>query len=235
MTTLLVPGFMADADLWADVAAALQARAPLVHADLSQDDRIERMAQRVLKAAPPSFDLIGFSMGGYVAREIARQAPERVRALVLIATSARSDTPEQARRKAAAAVQLASPHQKFRGLSRASIASSLHPARANDEALIERIQAMGVRLGREAFLRQVRIDRESDLDRLSAIRCPTLVIAAAQDRLRSLDEATELQAGIPGAVLQVIDGTGHMVPMEVPGPLMGVVLPWLESAANGRP
>jgi pimeloyl-ACP methyl ester carboxylesterase len=232
MTTLLVPGFMADADLWADAAAPLQARAPLVHADLSQDDSIERMAQRVLKAAPPRFDLIGFSMGGYVAREIARLAPQRVRALVLIATSARSDTPEQARRKSAAAAQLASPQQKFRGLSRASIASSLHPTRANDEALIERIRAMGVRLGREAFLRQVRIDRESDLDRLSAIRCPTLVIAAAQDKLRSLDEATELQSGIPGAVLQVIDGTGHMVPMEVPGPLMHLAVPWLDAAAK---
>jgi pimeloyl-ACP methyl ester carboxylesterase len=235
MTTLLVPGFMADADLWADVVPSLQARAPVRHADLTQDDSIASMARRALDAAPPSFDLVGFSMGGYVAREMARLAPVRVRSLVLIATSARSDTPQQARRKLAAVTQLASSGQQFRGLSRASIVSSLQPGRSTDARLIERIRAMGARLGRDTFLRQATINRQSDLDRLAAIRCPTLVVFGEHDRLRSPEEAKELQSGIAGAVLRVIEDSGHMVPMEAPQSLMDLVLPWLASTGHCRP
>jgi pimeloyl-ACP methyl ester carboxylesterase len=101
MSLLLVPGFMADETLWRDLEAPLARFAPLHYADLRHDSSIEAMARRALDAAPPSFLLVGFSMGGYVAREIARLAPERVRALVLIATSTRPDTPALRQRKGA--------------------------------------------------------------------------------------------------------------------------------------
>src|SRR3954462_14407622 len=103
MSLLLVPGFMADADLWRDVEGALAGYGPILHANTSQDGTLLALAQRALAAAPPSFTLIGFSMGGYVACEMARLAPRRVSALVLVATSSRGDTPDQARRKVTAA------------------------------------------------------------------------------------------------------------------------------------
>jgi pimeloyl-ACP methyl ester carboxylesterase len=87
---------------------------------------------------------------------------------------------------------------------------------------------MGARLGGEVFRRQSMLERPGDLDRLHEIRCPTLVVAAAQDQLRSLEEARELQAGIPGAALEVIEDTGHMIPIEAPQRLAGVIVPWLE-------
>jgi pimeloyl-ACP methyl ester carboxylesterase len=86
---------------------------------------------------------------------------------------------------------------------------------------------MGLRLGQGAFLRQSTLARDGDTDRLGDIACPTLVIAAAQDRLRSLAEAEELRDGIPGAVLRVIENTGHMIPMEQPVALAATMLPWL--------
>ena len=230
MSLLLVPGFMLDADLWRDVAPGLQAFGPIRHADLSHDDSVTAMARRALAEVPASFALIGFSMGGYVAREIVRIAPDRVTALVLIATSARGDTDVQARRKAAAATRAAVAG--FGGLSRAAIAASLHPDHAGDEALAGRIQAMGARLGGEVFRRQSMLDRQGDLDRLHEIRCPTLVIAGGQDRLRSLAEATELQEGIAGSEIAVIEGTGHMVPMEAPARLVDIIRPWLGKVAR---
>jgi pimeloyl-ACP methyl ester carboxylesterase len=120
--------------------------------------------------------------------------PERVQALVLVATSARGDTPDQARRKMdlGKSVNL----QRFHGLSRAAIVSSLHPDRAHDERMIERIRAMGERLGGDVFVRHTAQARESDLQRLANIRCPTLVVAADMDRLRSLEEAEELRDGL---------------------------------------
>lgn len=216
---------MLDAELWRDVTAGLQAYGPILHADLSRDDSIANMAQRALAEAPASFILIGFSMGGYVAREIVRIAPDRVTALVLVATSARGDTGVQARRKAAAANRAAV--SGFSGLSRAAVAASLHPDHAGDEALAGRIQAMGARLGGEVFRRQSMLDRRSDLDRLQEIRCPTLVIAGGQDGLRSIEEAEELHAGIAGSRIAVIEGTGHMIPMEAPDRLVDVIVSWL--------
>jgi pimeloyl-ACP methyl ester carboxylesterase len=225
MSLLLVPGFMADETLWRDLEAPLARFAPLHYADLRHDSSIEAMARRALDAAPPSFLLAGFSMGGYVARDIARLAPERVRALVLIATSTRPDTPALRQRKGA--IGKAAPSIAFSGLSRIAVASSLHPKERENEALIERVRAMGMRLGGEVFRRQSMLERPGDLDRLHEIRCPTLVVAAAQDQLRSLEEARELQAGIPGASLEIIEDTGHMIPIEAPARLAEVIVPWL--------
>jgi pimeloyl-ACP methyl ester carboxylesterase len=225
MSLLLVPGFMADETLWRDLEAPLARFAPILHADLRHDSSIEAMARRALDAAPPSFLLVGFSMGGYVARDIARLAPERVRALVLIATSTRPDTPALQKRKGA--IGNAAPSIAFSGLSRTAVATSLHPKDRDNEALIERVRAMGTRLGGEVFRRQSMLERPGDLHRLNEIRCPTLVVAASHDQLRSMEEARELQAGIPGATLELIEDSGHMIPIEAPERLAEVIVPWL--------
>ncbi|MCJ2090208.1 alpha/beta hydrolase [Methylobacterium sp. E-005] len=231
MNLLLLPGFMTDRDLWSDLADALVQVGPITYGDPSRDATINAMADRAIAQAPDRFALVGFSMGGYVAREIARRMPDRVRALVLIATSARSDTPAQAQRKVAAVAHVR--HRGFAGLSRGAILQSVHPARVGDAALLARIRAMGDRLGGAVFLRQAEQARESDLAHLDAIACPTLVVAAEQDALRSLDEARELQAGIPGATLTVIDGSGHMLPLEAPDALTAAIVPWLRAQASG--
>lgn len=229
MAILLVPGFMADATLWNDMLPALERFGPIVHADLRHDTSVEAMARRVLETAPPTFLLVGFSMGGYVARAIARQAPERVRALVLVATSTRPDTPSLQKRKGA--IGAAAPSIAFSGLSRVAVASSLHPKQRDNDAMIERVRAMGVRLGGEVFRRQSMLDRPGDLERAHEIRCPVLVVAAAQDRLRSLEEAREMAAAIPGAVLEIVEDSGHMIPIEAPQRLLEIVVPWLEAHA----
>lgn len=226
MSLLLVPGFMADETLWSGLLPRLQAFGPVVHADLRHDATIETMARRALgQVDAPDFLLVGFSMGGYVAREIARLAPQRVRALVLIATSTRPDTPSL--RKQKGAIGRADPSIAFSGLSRTAVATSLHPKHRDDDALIERVRAMGARLGGEVFRRQSMLERPGDLDRLDAIRCPTLVVAADHDQLRSLEEAREMQAGIVGAEFAVIEDSGHMIPIEAPDRLGDVIVPWL--------
>lgn len=225
MALLLVPGFMTDDALWDELAPRLRAFEPIRFVDLAQDDSITAMAARALATAPARFILLGFSMGGYVAREMVRQAPARIQALVLVATSARGDSAIQARRKAVAAAR--GGGTRFTGLSRAAIATAVHPSRAGDAALIERIHAMGDRLGGDVFGRQSMLRRDGDLATLGTIGCPTLVIAADSDRLRTLEEARELADGIPGAVLQVIEGSGHMIPLEAPATLATLIADWL--------
>ena len=218
---------MTDESLWSDMLPALQPFSPIVHADMRHDDSIAAMARRALETAPPEFLLVGFSLGGYVARDIARLAPERVRALVLIATSTQADSANLRRRKVA--IANAAPTVAFSGLSRTAVATSLHPKQRDNEAMIERVRAMGVRLGGDVFRRQSMLERPDDTARLGEIRCPTLVVAAAQDQLRSVDVVRELQQGIPGAMLEVIEESGHMIPIEAPQRLAEIIVPWLSS------
>lgn len=226
MGVVLLPGFMLDAGIWDEMVPLLAPLGPVHHGDLFQDGTLEGMAARVVSAAPERFVLVGFSMGGFVAREVARMAPARVQALVLVATSARGDSASQQARSRALDVQTA-----FRGMSRSAVARGLHPDRAKDAALVDRLRGMGDRLGGDVFLRQSRLPRPDFDTRLAEITCPTLVVAAAQDALRSLAEAEELAAGIPGARLRVIEGSGHMLPVEAPEALARLILDFVPPPA----
>jgi pimeloyl-ACP methyl ester carboxylesterase len=230
MPLLLVPGFMLDAALWDDLLPLLPATLPVQRAGLDTGATIDAMARAVLDAAPPSFILLGFSMGGYVARAIVRMAPQRVAALILVATSARADVPALVAQRVAAARQAG--RTAFHGLSRGAIRLSLHAGRRDDAAMIERVRAMGERLGSDVFLRQSAVVRSGDTATLVQIDCPTLVIGADGDQLRSLDETRELAAGIPGATLAVIEGSGHLIPLEAPGALAHVICAWLGRQAH---
>jgi len=216
---------MLDAALWDDVLPLLPATLPVQYAGLDTGASIDAMAQAVLDAAPPSFILLGFSMGGYVARAMVRMAPQRVAALILVATSARADAPALVAQRVAAARQAG--RTAFHGLSRGAIRMSLHASRAGDAALIEKVRAMGERLGSAVLMRQSAVVRSGDTAALAQIRCRTLVVGAGGDQLRSLDETRELAAGIPGAALAVIAGAGHLLPLEAPGALAQAICAWL--------
>lgn len=226
MAILFVPGFMTDQTLWGDCIQAFEQYGPIRHVDTTLGESVEEIAVRALHDAPPEFLLVGFSFGGYVAREIVRSAPERVQGLILVATSARrvAARPEAGSK---------SPRTAFAGLSRRSIETTLHPDNANAET-VERIRSMSVRLGADVFLRQSSMQRDGDASRLAEIGCPTLVVAASADRLRSVDEARELCEGIPDAELSLIKGSGHMVPIEAPHAFTAVVHEWLERRGLGR-
>lgn len=96
---LLLPGLLCNHLLWRHQIINLADIADIQVADLTQDNSIEAMALRTLASAPKRFAVAGLSMGGYVALEIMRQAPDRVAGLALLDTSARPDTPEQRRRR----------------------------------------------------------------------------------------------------------------------------------------
>ncbi|MFT4014896.1 MAG: alpha/beta hydrolase [Paracoccus sp. (in: a-proteobacteria)] len=225
MAVLLVPGFMLDADLWSDIARDLEPFGPVTHADPAHAESIEQMAAQALAAAPARFTLIGFSMGGYVARAIQRRAPERVSGLVLIATSARPDGGLQEQRRG---VLAGVTPDRFRGVSKASIRQALSPASEGDAALVERIHAMSLRLGGEVFRRQALFQRHGDLERLADIACPTLIVAGAHDRLRTAEEAAEMALAIPGARMEIVEA-GHMIPMEAPAQLSRILRSFLSA------
>jgi len=99
MPILLVPGLVSSPRIYAPVIPALWRFGPVTVANHIRDENMGTIARRILAEAPPRFALAGHSMGGYIAFEIMRQAPERVAKLALINTQARPDTPEATARR----------------------------------------------------------------------------------------------------------------------------------------
>ncbi|OHE89931.1 MAG: alpha/beta hydrolase [Lysobacterales bacterium RIFOXYA1_FULL_68_6] len=226
---VLLPGLLCDARLWRDPAAALADLAPVHHADLTQDDSVAGMAARVLDAAPPVFALAGLSMGGYVAFEILRQAPQRVARLALLDTSARTDPPKRrAVRKAGLALAEAG---RFAGVTRKLLPQLVHESRVDGE-VGEAVMAMAQRVGRDAFLRQQRaiLDRPDSLPLLPTIAVPTLIGVGEDDRMTLPEESRLLHERIPGARLHVFARCGHLPPMEVPQETTAVLRDWLQAS-----
>ncbi|MBO9698230.1 MAG: alpha/beta hydrolase [Sphingopyxis sp.] len=217
MDILLIPGFMLDTDLWSDVRPEIARFGNIVDVDTTQDLTIEAMAARAVASIATSAIVVGFSMGGYVARQIAYRAPGLVRGLALVATSSRGSRPQPIMRSAA---------NGFRELSRSAVVRSLHPEHRSEDR-IERVQHMSRRLGGDAFFMQSRLQRDDDTKRLSGIACPTVVVAAAEDELRSVDESRTLHENIPNSTMTIIEGTGHLIPLERPAELMAALQPLL--------
>ncbi|MGE0716059.1 MAG: alpha/beta fold hydrolase [Alphaproteobacteria bacterium] len=225
---VLAPGHMADGGLWAHQTAHLDEVAAVTVADLTRHDDVGAMAEAVLREAPPRFALAGFSMGGYLAFEIVRRAPERVLRLALIDTSARADTDEQrARRQRFMAMGERGELDQVMALY---MPLFVHPGLLPESPVVDGLTAMARRVGAAAFLNQqkVMLGRPDSRAGLAAIGVPTLVMCGRQDALTPLDAHREMAASIPGARLVVVEDSGHMSPLEQPQAVTAVLRYWLQ-------
>ncbi|WP_448204761.1 alpha/beta fold hydrolase [Azospirillum sp. sgz302134] len=224
---ILLPGMPLDAALWEHQTRHLADVAEVRAGDLTGRDSMAALAAAVLAGAPERFALGGLSMGGYVAFEILRQAPERVAKLALLDTSARPDTPEQtANRKDAVALV---GQGKFRQVIAAGLSRLVHPDRLADAALVESVRAQAQRIGPEGYARQQTaiMNRPDSRPGLAAIRCPTLVLCGRQDVITPPDLHEEMARGIPGARLVIVEQCGHLSAMEQPQAVTALLREWL--------
>ncbi|WP_041041003.1 alpha/beta fold hydrolase [Paramagnetospirillum magnetotacticum] len=226
---VLLPGLLNDHRLWSGQVGALAGRAEVMVGDLTQDDSLGAMAQRVLAAAPARFALAGLSMGGYVAMEIMRQAPERVERLALLDTTAWPDLPEQTQRRKDA-VELARSGG-FDKIMPTMLPLLFHPDHLAEAAITGLAKDMARMVGAEAFARQQAaiMARPDSRGSLSAIACPTLVLCGAEDGLTPPDRHDEMAALIAGAKRVTIPLCGHLSPLEQPDAVSDALRAWLDS------
>jgi len=224
---LLVPGLTCSARLYAAQIPALWRFGPVTVAAHTRDDTMEAIAQRILADAPPRFALAGLSMGGYIALEIMRQAPERVDRLTLLDTNARDDSPE-AQEKRRANIALADGG-RFDEAIELVWPMLVHPDRHNDALLKQIHVAMCHDVGAEAYVRQQRaiLGRMDSRPLLAAIRCPTLVLVGQQDELTPPFLSEEMAAGIPGAKLITLRHCGHLSTLEQPDAVNAALVEWM--------
>jgi pimeloyl-ACP methyl ester carboxylesterase len=224
---VLVTGQLLTGEAFAPQLAALSPRFDFTLADHTSDDTVEGMARRLLAAAPPSFDLVAQAMGGFVAFEVMRQAPERVRRLALLATLAPADTPVQTERRQGY-IRLVEAG-RFDDVVEERIPILVHPARREDEPLLSAVRRMASETGAETFLRQQRaiMARPDSRPSLSAIRCPTLIVWGRQDGITAESHQQEMAIAIPGARLEVVEDCGHLATLEKPRTVSRLLGDWL--------
>lgn len=215
---------MCDQDLWTDMVPDLETVANLHYGNVYEDTSLEGMARRVLAAAPERFVLVGFSMGGFVARVLTLMAPERVSGVAFVASSARGYTAEETARRRAGYQPGDRPPRKA---GEESAALGLHPARETDPVLLDRLRGMQRRLGREVRTRQAQLVRNEGYADLERITCPSLVVACRQDRLRQFAETERMAQHLPHARFAIIEDCGHMAPLERPRELAGLLTDWI--------
>ena len=225
---VLLPGLMFDARLFAPQVAALSAEMPVTVADIGGHDTMAALAAAVLADAPPVFALGGLSMGGIVAMEVLRQAPERVAKLALMDTNALVEAPEmQARRgpqmdkaRAGQLEQVMREEMKPNYLTEG-------PQRA---AILDLCMDMAMDLGADVFVRQSMALRErpDQCDTLRGVRVPTLVLCGRDDRLCPVARHELMHALVSDSVLEIIEGAGHLPTLEQPEQTTVALRRWME-------
>jgi pimeloyl-ACP methyl ester carboxylesterase len=227
MPILLVPGLGGSPLIYAPVAPALWRYGPVTVANHIRDDNMGAIARRILAEAPPRFALAGHSMGGYIAFEIVRQAPDRVAKLALLNTQARPDTPEAVtrRRGQIARAQAGEYHAVLDEL----FPGFVHPSRREDASLRKLVHEMGDDIGADAFVRQQTavMGRADSRPTLAWIRCPTLVLTGDEDNTIPNSLSKEMADGIHGARLVILPDCGHLSQPEQPEAVAAALVEWL--------
>lgn len=224
---VLVPGLLCTRALWEAQLTGLADVAHMSVADHTRHDTMTGIAESILAAAPSRFALAGLSMGGYIAFEVMRLAPERVTRLALLDTGSRNDTPERSamRRELIAAAE----KEGTRAVQERLLPVLIHKARLPDKPLVDAVLQMGHDMGVDAFRRQqmALIGRPDSRPMLASIACPTLVLVGREDALTPLELSQEMASGIPKAKLEVIADCGHLSTMERPQPVNNALRSWL--------
>ena len=229
LPVLLIPGIADSPRLFQEQLPRLFRAGPVMVADHTRDASVGSLAARILAHAPPRFSLAGLSLGGYVALEIMRQAPERVSRLALLNASARPETAQGVERRKAAAST--AERGGYEAVVEAAWSHVVHPQRVDDLALKQVFVTMRLAAGAATFVRQQHaiMTRPDSRPSLGAIQCPTWVLVGDADEITPREVAEEMAAGISGARLVVVPSCGHLSALEQPQRVGDALLEWLEA------
>jgi pimeloyl-ACP methyl ester carboxylesterase len=230
---IFLPGLATTGRLFEAEIAALSPFAEASVADTTRHDNLPEMAAEILASAPPCFALCGLSMGGYLAFEVIRQAPDRVERLALLDTQARPDTPE-ATAKRLRLIGLAKSGAFEEALTELGWQNLVATTRSSDDSLEAIIYGMAEEIGPEAFVRQERaiIARADSRPLLPMISCPTLVLVGDDDRITPPPLAQEMAAAIPRARLVEVPDCGHLSALERPEAVSEALREWLRGGGE---
>lgn len=228
----LLPGLLCDASVWAPQRRAFEGDYEVVVPSFFGLDSLEAMARLTLDMAGEGpISVAGHSMGGRVALEVFRLAPERLSRLALLDTGVHGADPDEAGRRQT--LIDACRAEGVEALVRLWLPPMVHPDRLSDAALMEPMRQMVRSASPDIYEGQVRalLNRPDATDYLPRLRCPTAVICGRQDAWSPFARHVEMAAAIPGSVLTAIEDSGHMTTLERPEAVTEALRAWLARPA----
>lgn len=239
MTTfLLIPGLISDGHVWSATRAALEAggqRTAL--ADVTSQAGIPEMARDLLAAHEGPLVPVGHSMGGRVAMEMARMAPDRIAGLALLNTGIHAARPGEAEKRET--MIALSAREGMEALAERWLPGMMAEGRAPDPEVLSGLQAMVRRMTPEIHARQMRalLARPDAAATIGDFAGPMLLVVGRQDQWSPIAQHEEIAALCPQAELRIIEEAGHFAPVEQPQATAGVIADWaavLPEAATGK-
>lgn len=225
---VLLPGMMCDARLFAPQVAAFSSARPILHAPIGGHETMEALAADMAAWAPPKFALVGLSMGGIVAMEVVRQAPDRMERLALLDTNPLAEENDAKARRSPQinAVQAGGLRRVMRNEMKPNYLADT----CGRGAILDLCMEMALSLGPEVFVRQSRAlrDRPDQTKTLRAYRGPTLLLCGREDGLCPVERHELMKTLMPQARLEIIEGAGHLPVLERPDDANHKLKEWLE-------
>jgi pimeloyl-ACP methyl ester carboxylesterase len=227
---VLIPGLLCDDSIWQHQTQSLTGSQEVIVPQLEGLDSIPAMASAALSLAPQRFALAGHSLGGRIALEICRQAPQRVTRLALLDTGVHPATPDEPARRQP--LLTLADTEGMRAVARAWLPPMVHPDRLADRAFMAPLEAMVERCLPATFRNQIRalLGRPDATPVLATIRCPTLVLCGREDGWSPLVQHQAIASSVAGATLVVVPECGHMAPVERPAEVTRALNHWLSAA-----
>jgi pimeloyl-ACP methyl ester carboxylesterase len=223
----LIPGLNNTGAVWDAVVAQLGGVARCHAFDNAAADDLDAIADAWLAQLPPRFHLAGFSFGGYVALAMLAKAPERIAGIAMICTTPFADIPGQvaAREKAIATAR----EGGYFAMVAAQADAAFHPESLKDAGLMAQRTAMVEAYGVDRFIAHQRaaLSRPDRTDLLAQFAGPRLIVAATGDNAFPLKIMQRLADTVPQARFEIVERSGHLLPMERPDALAAIMARWL--------
>lgn len=224
---VFLPGLMCDARLFGPQIAELSSDRAVMCAPISQGERIEEIASGLLEVLPAKFALAGLSMGGIVAMEILRRAPDRITRIALMDTNPLPETPQVA---AAREPQIIGARSgRLLEVMRDEMKPNYLAPGPQRVDVLNLVMDMAAAMGPEVFVRQSRAlqRRRDQQSTLRKCKVPALVLCGEHDALCPVKRHTFMAELIPYAQLKIISNAGHLPTLENPGATTEAILEWL--------
>ena len=230
-TLYLLCGVLCDEEVWLGQLPALRANYDVRVVSFQTFESLPAMADHVLESAPASFSLVGHSMGGRVALEVYRKAPQRVARLALFDTGYEPPGPDEAVKRSVLTTQANA--EGIDAIAEAWARPMIGSSNQNDPELLDRILRMVRRMSPQIYGKQTRalLSRPDATSVLATITCPTLVLCGQEDAWSPPDRHERMARQIPQARLRLIECCGHMCTMERPAEVLAAIEEWMGAAA----
>ena len=225
----LIPGLMTDERLWSRIIPLLKDEYELIHVPIPHTGDFDEIIDILFNLfTEDKVNLLGFSLGGYIASYFAITYPNRVNKLfMLAATPGSSSEAEIERRKQKFTVI---EQEGFLGLSYEKAKSLVEEKNQNDEELIKIIQDMFMDLGKETFITQLTstFHRKDLFIDLLNLDIPIWFHYSIDDRLLSTRALKKLNLVEHNMKLIPRVGTSHNIPLEEPELLSNILRAWMK-------